>query len=44
MNRKITDIFHSGELEAQKRFNKKSKWTERAVNAVNNLYEPMGSE
>lgn len=39
MNRKITEIFHSGELEAQKRFNKNSKWTERAVNAVNHLYK-----
>ena len=38
MNRKITEIFHSGELDAQDMFNNKTKWTDRAVSAVNNLY------
>ena len=38
MTRKITDIFHAGELEAQKRYNGKLTWSVRAVNAVNHLY------
>ena len=38
MNRKITEIFHSGELDAQRKFNKKTKWSERAISAVNHLY------
>ena len=38
MNRKITEIFHSGELEAQNTFNNKTEWSDRAVSAVNNLY------
>ena len=38
MNRKITEIFHSGELDAQSMFNNKTEWTDRAVSAVNNLY------
>lgn len=39
MKRKITEIFHTGELEAQKRFNKNSQWTERAAEAANHLYK-----
>ena len=38
MNRKITEIFHSGELDAQNRYNNQIVWTERALSAVNNLY------
>ena len=39
MKRKITDIFHPGEIEAQRRFNSKTEWTERAVDAANQLYK-----
>ncbi|MBE9541394.1 MAG: hypothetical protein IMF01_03675, partial [Proteobacteria bacterium] len=39
MKRKITDIFHPGEIEAQRRFSSKTEWTERAVDAANQLYK-----
>ena len=39
MTRKPTDIFHSGELDAQGRYNSRTEWTERAIAAVNNLYK-----
>lgn len=39
MNRKITDIFHPGELEAQRRFNPDKEWTERSIAGVNRLYQ-----
>lgn len=38
MKRKVTEIFHSGELEAQYLFNNKTEWSDRAVSSVNNLY------
>ena len=38
MNRKITEIFHRGELDAQKMFNRKTEWTERSIAAANILY------
>ena len=39
MIRKVTDIFHSGELEAQRLYNSHEQWSEREVAAVNNLYK-----
>ncbi|MCW8932629.1 MAG: pyridoxamine 5'-phosphate oxidase family protein [Gammaproteobacteria bacterium] len=39
MTRKITEIFHSGELEAQELFNNKTSWSERSISSVNNLYK-----
>ena len=36
--RDIADIFHAGELEARERFDKKSVWSERAIEAVNRMY------
>lgn len=38
MHRKIDEIFHPGELEAQGLFHQKTEWTERAVAAANYMY------
>lgn len=38
MERKVTDIFHSGELDAQARFNSRLEWSERARAAVDRMY------
>lgn len=39
MTRKPTDIFHFGELDAQKRYNSRTEWSDRAVAAVNRMYK-----
>jgi hypothetical protein len=39
MTRKPTDIFHLGELEAHSRYSPRTEWTERAIAAVNRLYQ-----
>jgi hypothetical protein len=39
MQRKLTDIFHSGELDAQRRFNRQTEWTDRAAALANNMYK-----
>lgn len=39
MTRKLTDIFHSGELHAQSRYNPGTGWSDRAVTAVDHMYK-----
>ena len=39
MTRKLTDIFHPGELDAQGRYNPRTAWSERAVTAVDHMYK-----
>ncbi len=39
MERKLTDIFHAGELDAQARYSPRMAWSERAIAGVNRMYK-----
>ncbi len=39
MTRKLTDIFHPGELDAQSRYNRGTAWSDRTLAAVNQMYK-----
>ncbi len=37
--RALHDIFHSGELEAQDKFNKERNWTDRSLASLNHMFK-----
>jgi len=37
--RELHEIFHSGEREAQSRFNKQKNWSDRAIVGLNNMFK-----
>lgn len=39
VTRKLTDIFHPGELDAQSRYNSRTAWSDRAIGAVEHMYK-----